>query len=68
MELPKVVHPNIFTVNDFPIQIVSYCQLTDAQARKAAIHFVRNHKLKASLKKKVLKVLVNLDKDSVGLL
>ena len=68
MDLPNIVHPTIFTVNGFRIQIVSYCVLTDEQARKTAIQFVNKVKPKASLKKSVLQVRVNLDKDSVELL
>ncbi len=68
MELPNVIHPKIVNINGYRLQIVSYCALTDEQALKAAIHYVRNHKLKKSQKKVILQVITMLDKDSVGLL
>lgn len=66
MELPNIVHPKIVNINGYLLQIVAYCTLTDEQALRAAIHYVRNHKLKKSQKKGVLQVITMWDKDSVG--
>lgn len=68
VQLPNIVHPKIFTVNGFRIQVVAYCSLTDDQALKAAMVFVRDTKLKQSQKKSVIQALMNLDKGSAGLI
>jgi hypothetical protein len=68
MNLPNIVHPKIVIINGFRLEIVAYCSLTDDQAMKVAVHFVRNNKLKKSQQKGVLRVLTQWDESSVGLL
>lgn len=68
MELPSVVHPKLIKVNGFTFRVVSYCQLTDEQALKAAIHFCHTHKLRKSLQKGIIEIKTLFDKDSINLL
>jgi len=65
MQLPNVVHPKNILINGFTLQIVAYCAMTDEQALKAAMIFCRNHKLKNSQKKGVIRVATMFDEHSV---
>lgn len=68
MQLPNVIHPKLIKVGEYTLQIVAYCPMTDAQALKAALHFLRMNKLKKSAKKGVIRALTTFDERSVGML
>lgn len=70
MLMPNVVHPKNIKFNGFTYQIVAYCKMTDDQALKALIHFLQNRKNrpKKADQKNLIKVLIALDEDSLGLL
>lgn len=53
MHLPDIVHPKIFTINGHRFQVVSYMQLTDAQARQIALHGYQSKRWTAADKKKL---------------
>jgi hypothetical protein len=68
MDLPNVVHPTIFTVNGFRIQIVSFFRLSDNEALALARHHILHRKMKKSEKHLVHTVYVTGDKESVGMI
>lgn len=41
MELPSVVHPKKFKKDGFIFQVVSYCALSDEQARNAIYFYLK---------------------------
>ena len=68
MKLPGIVHPTVFTINGYKIQVAAYITLTDAQAAKIAMHCYRSRKwLKKDLKKLHTQLWAG-DQDSLGLL
>jgi hypothetical protein len=68
MQLPSVVHPKRFSINGIILEVVSYTNLTDAQAMKAAQLFYSQHKFKKKDQGKLFRALTLFDKDSLGLL
>jgi len=70
MELPKVVHPKTFIVNGLKYQVVAYCSMTDEQALKVLIYWLKTHihKPKKFAANKVFQVVTTFDKDSLAIL
>ncbi len=71
MLLPDVVHPKIFKFKGVYFQLIAYCKMTDAQALKALKFHLQDHKYKKPKKvdqEKLIKVLITLDEQDLGLL
>lgn len=68
MEIPSVVHPKRFVINEMYFEVVSYSPLNDEQAAKIAMMFFRGRKFKKSDKGKLFQVITQFDTQSAGLL
>lgn len=68
MEMPSVTHPTTFEINGMYFKIVSYSELTNEQARRAAQLYYRTHKFKKKDKGKLFTALTMFDKSSANLL
>lgn len=68
MDLPNVLHPKQVSVNGHVFEVVAFCALTDEQALRVALHYVRDHRMPKRPQKKVIRIVTQFDQDSVGLL
>ena len=68
MEMPNIIHPKSFKVDDMYFQVVSYSALTDSQASSIAINFYKIHKFKKKDKGKLFKIVTTFDESSANLL
>ena len=64
MTLHDVEHPKLISVGGFTFRIISFSPLTDEQALKVAVHYLRHHKLKKAQMKDVLRIRTVLEGDS----
>ncbi len=68
MEFPNVVHPKPISINGHVFEVVAYCALTDEQALRIAMHYVRTHRMPKKPLKRVIRIVTQFDRDSLGLL
>lgn len=67
MNIPNVLHPNIYAIGGIQIRIASYFQLTEIQARAIAMHWHRSRKWTKADAKKVQTLLWTGDRQAAAM-
>jgi len=68
MNMPSVVHPKVFKLNDILFEVVSYETVTDKQAENIVRLFCRSKKFHKKDKGKKIQIITQFDKNSSNLL